>query len=114
MRGARSATNAEPVLTRRFPQSYTRSLQSPASYGYRPLTALLRAQVERAGKTQGARLMREEALADRQRSRFRPRPTDSNHGRPIAPTGSLSPHREPAANPRTETTGGADSSEQTR
>lgn len=49
------------------------------------MTAELRAQGEQVGKTRIARLMREESLQGRQRGRFRPRTTDSNHDGPIAP-----------------------------
>lgn len=55
------------------------------SYGYLRMTAELRAKGERVGKTRVARLMREEGLQGRQRGRFRPRTTDSNHDGPIAP-----------------------------
>lgn len=55
------------------------------SYGYPRMTTELRAQGERVGKTRVARLMREEGLQGRQRGRFRPRTTDSNHDGPIAP-----------------------------
>lgn len=55
------------------------------SYGYPRMTVELRAQGERVGKTRVARLMREESLQGRQRGRFRPRTTESNHDGPIAP-----------------------------
>lgn len=55
------------------------------SYGYPRMTVELRAQGEQVGKTRVARLMREEGLQGRQRGRFRPRTTDSNHDGPIAP-----------------------------
>jgi putative transposase len=55
------------------------------SYGYPRMTTELRTQGERVGKTRVARLMREEGLQGRQRGRFRPRTTDSNHDGPIAP-----------------------------
>ena len=55
------------------------------SYGYPRMTVELRAQGEQIGKTRVARLMREEGLQGRQRGRFRPRTTDSNHDGPIAP-----------------------------
>ena len=54
------------------------------SYGYPRMTTELRAQGERVGKNRVARLMREEGLQGRQRGRFRPRTTDSNHDGPIA------------------------------
>lgn len=55
------------------------------SYGYPRMTLELRAQGEQIGKARVARLMREEGLRGRQRGRFRPRTTDSNHDGPIAP-----------------------------
>jgi putative transposase len=55
------------------------------SYGYQRMTTELRALGERVGKTRVARLMREEGLQGRQRGRFRPRTTDSDHDGPIAP-----------------------------
>lgn len=55
------------------------------SYGYPRMTTELRARGERVGKTRVARLMREEGLQGRQRGRFRPSTTDSNHDGPIAP-----------------------------
>lgn len=55
------------------------------SYGYPRMTLELRAQGEQIGKARVARLMREEGLRGRQRGRFRPRTTDSNHAGPIAP-----------------------------
>jgi putative transposase len=55
------------------------------SYGYPRMPVELRAQGEQVGKTRVARLMREESLQGRQRGRFRPRTTESNHDGPIAP-----------------------------
>jgi putative transposase len=55
------------------------------SYGYPRMTVELRARGEQVGKTRVARLMRQEGLQGRQRGRFRPRTTDSNHNGPIAP-----------------------------
>ena len=55
------------------------------SYGYPRMTLELREQGEQVGKARVARLMREEGLQGRQRGRFRPRTTDSNHDGPIAP-----------------------------
>ncbi len=55
------------------------------SYGYPRMTAELRAQGQRIGKTRVARLMREDNLQGRQRRRYRPRTTDSDHDGPIAP-----------------------------
>lgn len=55
------------------------------SYGYPRMTLELRAQGEQIGKARVARLMREEGLRGRQRGRFRPRTTDSNHDGPIVP-----------------------------
>lgn len=55
------------------------------SYGYPRTTVELRAQGEQVGKKRVARLMREEGLQGRQRGRFRPRTTNSNHDGPIAP-----------------------------
>ncbi len=55
------------------------------SYGYPRMTMELRAHGEQVGKARVARLMREEGLQVRQRGRFRPRTTDSNHNGPIAP-----------------------------
>lgn len=58
---------------------------SRRTYGYPRLTAELRDQQERVGKTRVARLMREEGLQGRQRRRFRPCTTQSDHDRPVAP-----------------------------
>jgi putative transposase len=67
------------------PKLHAAFAASRRSYGYPRLTAELRAQGERVGKTRIARLMREEGLQGRQRGAFRPRTTDSNHDGPIAP-----------------------------
>jgi putative transposase len=67
------------------PKLHAAFAASRQSYGYPRLTAELRAQGERVGKTRVARLMREEGLQGRQPGAFRPRTTDSRHDGPIAP-----------------------------
>lgn len=58
---------------------------SRQTYGYPRMTIELRDQGERVGKTRVARLMRQEGLSGRQRRRYRPRTTQSDHNGPIAP-----------------------------
>jgi putative transposase len=58
---------------------------SRQTYGYPRMTVELRGQGERAGKTRIARLMQEEGLRGRQRRRYRPRTTQSDHDSPVAP-----------------------------
>jgi transposase InsO family protein len=58
---------------------------SRQTYGYPRMTIELREQGERVGKTRVARLMRQEGLWGRQRRRYRPRTTQSDHNGPIAP-----------------------------
>jgi transposase InsO family protein len=58
---------------------------SRQSYGYPRVTRELRAQGERVGKARVARLMREACWQGRERRRFRPRTTHSDHDGPIAP-----------------------------
>jgi putative transposase len=58
---------------------------SRQTYGYPRMTVELREYGERAGKARIARLMREEGLRGRQRRRYRPRTTQSDHDGPIAP-----------------------------
>lgn len=68
---------------------------SRQTYGYPRITGELREQGERVSKARVARLMREDGLQGRQRRRFRPRTTDSNH------TGPVAPHRLAARAPLT-------------
>jgi putative transposase len=58
---------------------------SRQSYGYPRITVELRAQGEAVSKGRVARLMRSEGLQRRQRRRYRPRTTQSNHCGPLAP-----------------------------
>lgn len=58
---------------------------SRQSYGYPRVTVELRAQGESVGKARVARLMRTEGLAGRQLRGYRPRTTQSDHDRPVAP-----------------------------
>jgi transposase InsO family protein len=58
---------------------------SRQTYGYPRMTIELRDQGERVGKARVARLMRQEGLWGRQRRRYRPRTTQSDHNGPIAP-----------------------------
>jgi transposase InsO family protein len=58
---------------------------SRQTYGYPRMRAELRSLGHRVGKTRVARLMRECALQGRQRRRYRPRTTQSDHDCPIAP-----------------------------
>ncbi|HLP75344.1 MAG TPA: IS3 family transposase [Candidatus Paceibacterota bacterium] len=59
--------------------------QSRRTYGSPRLTAALRRQGERCGKNRIARLMRQQQLKARQKRRFVPRTTQSDHDQPIAP-----------------------------
>jgi transposase InsO family protein len=58
---------------------------SRQSYGYPRMTVELREQGEAVSKGRVARLMRSEGLQGRQRRRYRPRTTQSDHSGPIAP-----------------------------
>jgi transposase InsO family protein len=69
-------------LTERIQEAFQASRQT---YGYPRMTVELRKGGEPVGKTRVARLMRSAGLKGRQRRRFRPRTTDSNHDGPIAP-----------------------------
>jgi putative transposase len=73
---------ADEALRSKLQAVFTATRQS---YGYPRMTLELRAQGEQVGKARVARLMREEGLQGRQRGRYRPRTTDSNHDGPIAP-----------------------------
>lgn len=59
--------------------------QSRRTYGSPRITVALRHQGERCGKNRIARLMRQEQLKARQKRRFVPRTTQSDHDQPIAP-----------------------------
>ena len=59
--------------------------QSRRTYGSPRLTAALRRAGERCGKNRVARLMRQHQLKARQKQRFVPRTTQSDHDQPIAP-----------------------------
>lgn len=54
-------------------------------YGSPRITSALHTEGASCGRHRVARLMRREGLRGRQRRRFRPRTTDSNHPHPIAP-----------------------------
>jgi transposase InsO family protein len=58
---------------------------SRRSYGYPRMTDELRDRGQRVGKARVARLMKSAGLQGRQRRRFRPCTTQSNHHEPIAP-----------------------------
>lgn len=58
---------------------------SRRSYGYPRMTVELRDRGQRVGKARVARLMKSAGLQGRQRRRFRPCTTHSNHHEPIAP-----------------------------
>lgn len=66
---------------------------SRQTYGYPRLTVELRAQGEAVGKGRVARLMRAEGLQGRQRRRYRPQTTQSDHACPIAPNRAETPDR---------------------
>lgn len=59
--------------------------ESRCTYGSPRLCAALRRQGERCGKNRIARLMRQNQLQARQKRRFVPRTTQSDHDLPIAP-----------------------------
>lgn len=59
--------------------------QSRQTYGTPRVQAELRRTGQRHGRNRIGRLMREERICGRQKRRFRPRTTDSNHDQPIAP-----------------------------
>ena len=59
--------------------------QSRQTYGSPRIQACLLEQGRRHGRNRIARLMREQKICGRQRRRYRPRTTDSNHDNPIAP-----------------------------
>jgi len=59
--------------------------ESRSTYGSPRIVASLRARGERCGKNRVARLMRQNHLRVRQKRRFVPRTTQSNHALPIAP-----------------------------
>lgn len=75
---ARSDQALAPILRKAFEASRN-------TYGYPRMTVELRSLGQRVGKTRVARLMRENALQGRQRRRYRPSTTQSNHPGPIAP-----------------------------
>jgi putative transposase len=59
--------------------------ESRKTYGSPRICAALRRDGERCGKNRVARLMRENLLRARQKKRFVPRTTQSDHDQPIAP-----------------------------
>ena len=59
--------------------------QSRQTYGSPRLTQALRQGGRRCGKNRVARLMRQQGLRARQKRRFRPRTTQSDHDNPVAP-----------------------------
>jgi putative transposase len=59
--------------------------ESRRTYGSPRIQAALRRQGQRCGKNRIARLMRENGLKARQKRRFVPRTTQSDHDQPIAP-----------------------------
>lgn len=58
---------------------------SRQTYGAPRICASLRESGQRHGRNRISRLMREEGICGRQKRRFRPQTTDSNHAEPIAP-----------------------------
>jgi transposase InsO family protein len=58
---------------------------SRQTYGAPRIQYELRCQGRRHGRNRIARLMREQGICGRQKPRFRPATTDSNHDQPIAP-----------------------------
>lgn len=77
-------------LRRKLRAAFATSRQT---YGYPRMTVELRAQGEAVSKGRVARLMREEGLQGRQRRRYRPRTTLSEHAGPIAPNLATTPCR---------------------
>jgi transposase InsO family protein len=67
-----------PLLERAF-------LQSRRTYGSPRLRIELRELGHRCGKNRVARLMRQAGLRAKQKRRYRPRTTNSNHPHPVAP-----------------------------
>lgn len=59
--------------------------ESRQTYGAPRIQACLLEQGRQHGRNRIARLMREQKICGRQRRRYRPRTTDSNHDQPIAP-----------------------------
>jgi putative transposase len=59
--------------------------ESRQTYGAPRIQVCLLQEGRRHGRNRIARLMREQKLCGRQRRRYRPRTTDSNHDNPIAP-----------------------------
>ena len=59
--------------------------ESRQTYGAPRIQFCLLQQGRRHGRNRIARLMREQKICGRQRQRYRPRTTDSNHDNPIAP-----------------------------
>jgi transposase InsO family protein len=68
-----------------LPQIQTAFQDSRRTYGSPRITATLRREGKRCGKNRVARLMRQNGLQARQKRRFVPRTTQSDHDDPIAP-----------------------------
>lgn len=68
-----------------LPQIQTAFQDSRRTYGSPRITATLRREGKRCGKNRVARLMRQNGLQARQKRRFVPRTTQSDHAGPIAP-----------------------------
>ena len=60
-------------------------LQSRKTYGSPRIVDTLRKAGSRHGRNRVARLMRQQGILGRQKGRYRPQTTDSNHDQPIAP-----------------------------
>ena len=71
----------DQALSRAIVPVFTTSRQT---YGSPRVTAALRQDGQRCGKNRVARLMREHALRPRQKRRWRPQTTQSNHPHPVA------------------------------
>jgi len=68
-----------------LPKIQTVFQDSRRTYGSPRITAALRRDGEPCGKNRVARLMRQNGLKARQKRRFVPRTTQSNHDQPVAP-----------------------------
>jgi transposase InsO family protein len=91
--GPRALENA--VLSKDIQEIHEQSRQS---YGSPRMVRALRKKGKRHGRNRIARLMHEEGLCGRQKSRYRVQTTDSNHDEPIAPNRLADAPRASACN----------------